>query len=147
MEELQLASQELDLRMVRGDYGQDIEGGDHAVEPLRLCLLRFLRGNDFSVTKAFSQVGWFQVPPPTSAGFFFSRIPSTLPPLLYVLILQKWPFSNSKWFVPKIAGAVFKTAKLSKPLRDRPHVCTTNSLGYIGLKVSLRYDILLVFST
>ena len=52
------------LRMVRGDYGQDCEGGDHAVEPLRLCLLRFLRGNDFCVNKAFSQVGRFQVSAP-----------------------------------------------------------------------------------
>lgn len=48
--------------MVRGDYGQESgDGGDHVVEPLRLCLLRFLRGNDFSVNKALSQVGLIRV--------------------------------------------------------------------------------------
>ncbi|CAM9319843.1 unnamed protein product [Scytosiphon promiscuus] len=46
----------LDLRLVRGDYGEGFDGGQHAVEPLRLCLLRFLRGNAFSVSKALSQL-------------------------------------------------------------------------------------------
>lgn len=56
VEELLSAVEGLDLRLVRGDYGEGFEGGDHAVEPLRLCLLRFLRGNGFCVSKALSQV-------------------------------------------------------------------------------------------
>lgn len=47
----------LDLSFVRGDYGDGFERGENAVEPLRLCLLRFLRGNAFSVSGALSQVG------------------------------------------------------------------------------------------
>lgn len=54
--ELQKAAEGLALRFVRGDYGQSVDGGNHAVEPLRLCLLRFLRGNSFNVIKALTQV-------------------------------------------------------------------------------------------
>lgn len=53
---MQSAADGLDLRLVRGDYGDGFDGGEHAVEPLRLCLLRFLRGNSFSVSGALSQV-------------------------------------------------------------------------------------------
>lgn len=58
VEELQQqsAADGLDLSLVRGDYGDGFEAGEHAVEPLRLCLLRFLRGNGFSVSGALSQV-------------------------------------------------------------------------------------------
>ena len=54
--ELEAAVEGLDLRSVRGEYGQGLDSGDHAVEPLRLCLLRFLRGNSFDVSKALDQV-------------------------------------------------------------------------------------------
>lgn len=47
----------LDLRVMQGDYGEGCLGGNHAVEPLKLLLLRFLRGNAFSVSKALAQVG------------------------------------------------------------------------------------------
>lgn len=56
LEHLQSEAEHLDLTLVTGDYGAGFEGGDHAVEPLRLCLLRFLRGNAFSVSNALSQV-------------------------------------------------------------------------------------------
>ena len=137
MEELRLASQELDLRMVRGDYGQDSEGGNHAVEPLRLCLLRFLRGNDFSVTKAFSQVGWFQVSSPLFSGLFgfLFIFPHPRHPFYHYRCAYSYsyyrnePFLKSAWVAPKIAGAVLTTANLSIPLCDRAHVCTTKLLG------------------
>lgn len=47
--------------MMRGDYGEECLGGDHAVEPLRLLLLRFLRGNAFSASKAWAQVRVYRV--------------------------------------------------------------------------------------
>lgn len=56
LEELTSAVEDLDLGVVSGDYGSECLGGDHAIEPLRLLLLRFLRGNGFSVQKALSQV-------------------------------------------------------------------------------------------
>lgn len=56
VEQLTSAVENLDLQMVQGDYGDGCLGGDHAVEPLRLLLLRFLRGNAFSVSKALAQV-------------------------------------------------------------------------------------------
>lgn len=56
LDRLTTAVDGMDLKEVSGDYGPDCLGGDHAVEPRELLLLRFLRGNGFNVNRALSQV-------------------------------------------------------------------------------------------